>query len=70
MRIANSELARTRAARGLTQKELGRLIGVTASTISSVENGNVRSWPKLRAACSQVLGVPAEDLFPRPEQRL
>ena len=49
--------------RGLTQRELAGLLGVARTTLSNVENGHVRAWPRLRSDASRVLGVPEDDLF-------
>ncbi len=62
-RIATTSLARTRIARGLTQKELAAILGIARTTLSNVENGHVRPWPRLRINAARVLGVPEEDLF-------
>jgi transcriptional regulator with XRE-family HTH domain len=67
MRIAVSELARVRQARGLSQRQLAALLGISASALSGVENLHHRAWPKLRAAAAEVLGVPERQLFPADE---
>lgn len=62
-RIAATSLARTRIARGLTQKELAAILGIARTTLSNVENGHVRPWPRLRITAARVLGVHEDDLF-------
>lgn len=59
-----SALATERRARGLTQEQLAGLLGIARSTLSSVENGYVRSWPRLEADAARILGVSSEALFP------
>ena len=58
-----STLARVREQRGLTQRELGTLIGVSASTVSAIENKHVRPWPRFRRQASRVLDVAEDQLF-------
>lgn len=68
-------LTRIREERGLTQKELGRLIGVAEATISNYENG--KREPKLDklVALADALNVSIDELVrgkekePRPEVR-
>lgn len=56
-------LAQARMAAGLTQKELAMRLGVGRPTLSSVENGHVRPWPRLRAEASRILGVDEQEPF-------
>ena len=63
-RVASTPLAQWRERRRLTQEELAALCGIKRSTLSSVENGHVRAWPKLRRRSAEVLGVPELELFP------
>jgi transcriptional regulator with XRE-family HTH domain len=51
------------AARGETQTELARAVGVSPGTMSGVLNDHVRPWPALRRRVADHLGVPAADLF-------
>jgi transcriptional regulator with XRE-family HTH domain len=67
MRVPATELARVREARALSQKQLAELLGISPSTLSSVENGHSRPWPKLRRECAQILGLSEETLFPEKE---
>ena len=57
-------MRRLRQAAGLTQADLGRLVGVSAQTISNIEGG---SEPKihLAMAIARTLGVSVEDIFAR-----
>lgn len=64
MRQPISALARARIRSGLTQTQLGDLMGVSGSSVSIVENLHTRPWPRFRASAAAVLQVPEEDLFP------
>lgn len=57
------QLARLRALRGLSQKALGELVGVDASTINRAEK--MRDSAKLLTykMCGQALGVSLADIF-------
>ena len=57
MRVPATELARVREARGMSQKQLAELLGISQSALSSVENRHSRAWPKLMRECAQVLGL-------------
>ena len=63
MRYAGTELARVREARGIKQKDLARLLGVSAASLSAVENGWVAPWPRLRREASRILGCTEKELF-------
>ena len=63
MRLPATRLAKIRAERGFTQGEFARLLGVSRSALSNVENGHVRAWPKLKRTASRLLAVPEDDLF-------
>ena len=63
MRIATTRLAEERERLGLTQAQLADRIGVSASSISAVENRHVRPWPKFRRAAAQALSIPEDELF-------
>jgi transcriptional regulator with XRE-family HTH domain len=65
---AKTPLATERVARGLTQEQFARLLGVARSTLSSVENGHVQAWPRLRADAAQLLGITSEVLFAVPAE--
>ena len=58
-----TRLAEVRETRGLTQKELGELVGVSPVSVSAIENRHVRPWPKFRRDASRVLGIDERELF-------
>jgi transcriptional regulator with XRE-family HTH domain len=51
---AGSDLTNNRIAAGLTQTELGQLLGVTASTITHWENGRTGIRPKHQAKLAEL----------------
>ena len=63
MRMLKLNLNRLRKERGLTQAELGRLIGVTAASISNYELGVC--YPRMRIVfkLSVALGVSVAELL-------
>jgi transcriptional regulator with XRE-family HTH domain len=63
MRYPGSELAKAREARGIRQKDLARFLGITPTSLSSVENGWVAPWPRLRRDAARILGCSEEGLF-------
>jgi transcriptional regulator with XRE-family HTH domain len=73
VRFPGSELAKAREARGIKQKDLARLLGITPTSLSSVENGWVAPWPRLRREAARILGCTEDDLFgsgePPPVER-
>ncbi|MCL6576856.1 helix-turn-helix transcriptional regulator [Kyrpidia sp.] len=52
-----------RRARGWTQTDVSRMIGVSGGLISHIERRARSSYPKLRRALSELYGVPEETLF-------
>ena len=62
-RSFQTNLARERNARGLTQEQFAQLLGIARSSLSSVENGYVRPWPRLKADAARFLAVPEDALF-------
>jgi transcriptional regulator with XRE-family HTH domain len=63
MRYPGTELAKVREAQGIKQKDLARMLGITAASLSSVENGWAAPWPRLRRDAARVLGCTEFDLF-------
>ena len=49
---------------GLSQTKLACLIGMAESTLSNLELGKWKSWPKVRKDLSKTLGKPVQELFP------
>lgn len=56
-----------RIEKGLTQKELGRLAGISQTTISHIEIGNYIPMVDTALKIAAVLGVAAEELFILPD---
>ena len=56
-------LAELRAEKGLSQSELGEMLGVTNKAVSKWENGTAKPNTKLIPELAKVLGVSVEELF-------
>lgn len=52
-----------RVMRGLSQRELARRMGLSASLVCRVEVGAIRPWPKFCREAAAVLGVDQALLF-------
>ena len=52
-----------RTEKGLSQAQLGSLLGVTNKAVSKWENGSAKPSTKLLAPMAQILGVTVEELF-------
>lgn len=53
-----------RAARGLSQADLGQVTHIKAWRIFRIENGRVTATPEEKAAIARVFGVQPSDVFP------
>jgi len=60
---APNRLRAVREALGVSQAELARRVGVDASLVSRAERGEIATWPRLRRASAEALGVAEELLF-------
>ena len=69
MQISATCLARERVKRGIKQFEFAALLGLSPSTLSTVENGHRAPWPKLRTDAARLLGLHEDELFPPGERR-
>ena len=49
---------------GLSQTRLACLIGMAEPTLSSLELGKVKPWPKARRDLAKALGINERELFP------
>ena len=49
---------------GLSQTKLACLIGMAESTLSNLELGKWKPWPKARRDLAEALGVSEKELFP------
>lgn len=59
----NLRMRAARAARGLTQKQLADLVGVTRQTINAIESGDYNPTIALCVGICRALGVTLDDLF-------
>ena len=48
---------------GLSQTKLACMLGMAESTLSDLELGKRKAWPKVRQALSKALGVTEAELF-------
>jgi transcriptional regulator with XRE-family HTH domain len=62
-----TDLARRRKQAGLSQHELAQRLGISQSLVCAIECGTRDPWPKFRAGCAEILGVPEDELFPEHE---
>ncbi|MFI8363146.1 Scr1 family TA system antitoxin-like transcriptional regulator [Streptomyces sp. NPDC085612] len=58
MRMVGEQVAVCRIAKGLTQRELGRLVGLTEESIASIEQGRRPLMPDVAEAMDRVLELP------------
>jgi putative transcriptional regulator len=63
-------VAQARRKRGLSQRELGRLAGVSRQTIVEVEGGDYNPSTALALRLAVLLGAHVEDLFQLPEAEM
>ncbi len=69
MSVIGSQIKKYRTARGITQEQLGHLLGVTTQAVSKWERGGTPD-AELLPHLSQVLNVSIDALFGREEQSL
>ena len=69
MSIIGERIKKYRVERGITQEQLGELIGVTTQAVSRWERGGTPD-AELLPSLSQVLGVSIDSLFGQEEQSL
>ena len=53
-----------RQALGLSQTKLGCSIGMAEPTLSNLELGKCKAWPKARRDLAKALETPERELFP------
>lgn len=63
VRVRAARVAQWRRARGLTQRELARLLGVTQNYVPALESGTRDPGPKLRGPLMSILGADFWELF-------
>ena len=59
-----SILRTKREATGLNQRELAEKAHVPQSTVSELERGTRKPWPKVARKLSRILKMPVSELFP------
>lgn len=63
-------LSRIRAAKGLTQAEVGERAALAISYVSRIENGRVQPTAVMLQRLARALEVPVADLFAAPDESL
>ncbi|CAB3391660.1 helix-turn-helix transcriptional regulator [Kyrpidia spormannii] len=48
---------------GMSQAELANRLGVSASSITQIERGYRKPWPKIRRSVAEYFGVQESDIF-------
>ena len=61
-------LKKERLRRGWSQAELGRRLRMHPSTLSHLEQGHLKPWPRYRRALERQFGMSAEELFREVEE--
>lgn len=69
MSVIGKNIKKYRTAKGITQEELGQLVGVTTQAVSKWECGGTPD-AEILPQLSQVLGVSIDALFGREEKSL
>lgn len=59
-----NRLRHTREMRKLNQRQLSELSHTPQALVSAIERGVLKPWPKVVTRFSEVLGIPADELFP------
>ena len=67
MSVIGEQIKKIRTEKGITQEQLGELIGVTTQAVSRWERGGTPD-AELLPRISDVLGVSTDSLFGREEQ--
>jgi len=60
----NNHIRERRKELGLSQTKLACLIGMAESTLSNLELGKWKPWPKARKDLARTLGISEKELFP------
>jgi len=56
-------LRKARIEKGMSAVDLACELHIDASLVRHVEAGRIAPYPRFRKRCSEILGVPEEDLF-------
>ncbi|WP_081412672.1 helix-turn-helix transcriptional regulator [Fictibacillus gelatini] len=62
--VKRERLILERKKKGLTQGELAKLLSVSTSTISHLENGRIKPSLEVESGLLEIFNVPFEKLFP------
>lgn len=59
-----NKLRQWREIRKLNQRQLSELSHTCQALVSAIERGTLKPWPRVAQRLAEVLGVPANELFP------
>jgi len=62
--VFRNHIRERRLALGVSQTKLACMVGMAESTLSNLESGKWKPWPKARRDIAEALGVSEEQLFP------
>jgi transcriptional regulator with XRE-family HTH domain len=62
-------LGAIRVGLGLTQAELAARAGYARPTLSRIETGDLKAWPRFRRAVAEAIGAPEAVIFGRDADR-
>jgi len=62
--VFKNRIRQKRQELGLSQTQLACQIGMAGSTLSNIELGKWKPWPKAKRDLAKVLGASEEELFP------
>jgi transcriptional regulator with XRE-family HTH domain len=62
-----NKIRERRQALGLSQTRLACLVGIAGSTLSNLELGKWKPWPKAKHDLAKALGISESELFPTEE---
>jgi len=63
-----NKLTEIREEQGLTQREVAEKTHTCQSLICMIERGKIYAWPAVKKRLTRVLGVSANELFPKEEE--
>jgi transcriptional regulator with XRE-family HTH domain len=69
MRMYRNRIREQREKLGISQSRLACMIGIAGSTLSNLELGKWKPYPKARRDIAEALGVTEEELFPEGDKR-
>jgi len=62
--MSSNHLKEFRERAGLSQVQLARMARMASTNLSSIENGRLAPWPKVKRRLARALKTTPEELFP------